>query len=67
MVKEPNPGSAEAVEAGCKCPVMDNLHGKGIPLTTSGCITQVAYWINGDCPIHGLPALRKAAEQDSDE
>lgn len=42
----PNPGSALAVDAGCRCPVLDNAHGKG------------CYWgegkffINGDCPLH---------------
>lgn len=25
----PNPGSKEAQEKGCKCPVMDNHYGKG--------------------------------------
>lgn len=24
-----NPGSDEAIKAGCKCPVLDNAHGKG--------------------------------------
>lgn len=25
----PNPGSEEAIKAGCKCPVIDNGYGKG--------------------------------------
>jgi hypothetical protein len=27
--KKYNPGSKEAISAGCKCPVLDNSHGKG--------------------------------------
>jgi len=46
-MKKPNPGSDEAVEAGCSCPRMDNGHGKG-SMWGPG-----TYWINGDCPIHG--------------
>jgi len=29
--KVPNPGSDEAIEQGCSCPVLDNHHGKGMP------------------------------------
>ena len=49
--KQPNPGSPEAVALGCKCPVMDNGHGKGIhDWTGQG---RELFWINGDCPLHG--------------
>ena len=44
----PNPGSPEAVKAGCKCPVLDNGHGKGGVWGIEG-----AYWINVCCPLHG--------------
>jgi hypothetical protein len=27
--KKPNPGSDDAIDAGCTCPVLDNGHGKG--------------------------------------
>ncbi len=27
--KIPNPGSPEAVSQGCRCPVIDNSHGRG--------------------------------------
>ena len=27
--KAPNPGSDDAIEQGCRCPVMDNAHGHG--------------------------------------
>ena len=41
----PTPGSSKAMEIGCKCPVIDNHHGKGRGDGT--------YWINANCPIHG--------------
>ena len=43
------PGSREAQIAGCTCPVLDNSTA-GIPLGDG----QFGYWVNGDCPIHGL-------------
>jgi hypothetical protein len=46
---KPNPGSPEAVEQGCQCPVMDNHQGAGIP--TGG--EDKMFWIAHDCPIHG--------------
>lgn len=36
------PGSSEAVEKGCKCPVMDNEE-----------MPEERKWVNADCPIHG--------------
>jgi hypothetical protein len=47
--KVPNPGSPEAVEQGCLCPVMDNHNGVGRPLGGA----ENAFWINYACPIHG--------------
>lgn len=41
----PNPGSDEAVEQGCTCPVLDNNHGRG---NRFGSFT-----IRMDCPLHG--------------
>lgn len=46
---KPNPGSKEATDAGCKCPVMDNNYGSGIPTS----IGEPNFWINDNCPIHG--------------
>lgn len=54
MLKEcgaqPNPGSKEAIEAGCRCPVLDNGHGRGFPWP--GCDTP-QFWISDNCPVHG--------------
>lgn len=44
----PNPGSKEAIELGCTCPVYDNCHGVGFPWGE----TDPAFWISGDCPLH---------------
>lgn len=55
----PNPGSDEAVNLGCWCPVLDNRRGAGVP-SSSG----VNFWISSGCPIHapitpaGLAALQ---------
>jgi hypothetical protein len=46
---KPSPGSKEAVEQGCTCPVMDNGHGWGIPDMKG----EIMFWINEDCPLHG--------------
>jgi len=43
----PNPGSKEALEQGCKCPVIDNGHG------IRGSYWGTGVWIyNCDCPLH---------------
>lgn len=43
-----NPGSPEAVDAGCECPVMDNRHGRGVPFPSGP-----VFWMNQLCPLHG--------------
>lgn len=48
-----NPGSKEAVDQGCTCPVMDNHHGAGIPFREKDGTTSVQFWINGECQLHG--------------
>jgi hypothetical protein len=49
--KQPNPGSDEAIKAGCKCPVIDNEHGKGVYWDEKG---GALFWINAECPLHGI-------------
>lgn len=44
-----NPGSDEAVQAGCTCPVIDNHYGKGVPSVEN----LRVFWMNSECPIHG--------------
>lgn len=43
----PPPGSEEAVELGCLCPVLDNARGVGY-LGVPG-----RWVVRADCPVHG--------------
>jgi hypothetical protein len=52
MNKPPNPGSDEALDAGCICAVLDNAHGRGafdFPPDEDG---NPMFWITGGCPLH---------------
>ena len=50
------PGSKQALNDGCICPVMDNHNGEG-----SGyfdCDGYPVFWFNYNCPLHGkLPDI----------
>lgn len=47
------PGSDEAIEAGCICPVMDNGHGRGYMGGMKDRETgKTMYVVFTDCPIH---------------
>jgi len=46
-----NPGSDEAIDAGCKCPVLDNGHGRGLYTDEKG---ERQFVIAGNCPLHGF-------------
>lgn len=48
MTEKPKPGSAEAVDLGCTCPIIDNHYGKGVILNG-----ERHYWEDEDCPLHG--------------
>ena len=58
----PNPGSDDAVALGCKCPVMDNCRGRGIP-TDGG----VCFYYSDDCPMHGRAPMQAPAPDVRDE
>lgn len=47
MKETPNPGSKEAQEMGCKCPVVDNHYGKGFMMDG-----EISFWYTQDCPVH---------------
>lgn len=47
MAKQPNPGSDEAVDLGCICPVLDNAHGVGMPYPDG-----FRFWVTDGCPLH---------------
>lgn len=56
----PTPGSEEAKERGCRCPILDNVRGQG-RTTRDG---DVLYWVTSDCPLHGdLRAQLAAAHE----
>lgn len=59
---KPNPGTQEAIKSGCTCPVMDNNHGKGIPIPGKDGTIQTGFWMSGDCPLHGFEDPLKASE-----
>ena len=46
----PPPGSPEATEHGCTCPVFDNCKGRGCGLTDKE--GELLYYINEKCPLH---------------
>jgi hypothetical protein len=52
---KPNPGSKEAREQGCTCPVIDNNFGEGAPDGLGG----VGFDVNAGCPLHGFARLPK--------
>ena len=53
MTNKPKPGSPEARLEGCKCPVIDNAHGKGYMGGVKDDKGETMYVINGACPMHG--------------
>ena len=50
MNATPPPGSPEAVEQGCTCPVFDNCKGRGCGLTDKD--GKPLYYIHKRCPLH---------------
>ena len=66
MTRNPQkPGSDEALDAGCRCPVMDNGHGRG----NYGNGEKYGWWVVEDCPIHvmGVDSLNlKDGDDESD-
>lgn len=48
--KQPNPGSDDAVAAGCTCPVMDNARGRGAWFSSG---PDAVFYQNEQCPLHG--------------
>lgn len=49
MTKPLNPGSPDARDLGCTCPVLDNGHGAG----RGGNGEEFGWYVRGDCPLHG--------------
>jgi len=53
-----NPGSQEAIDRGCTCPIMDNRWGKGWGVDEDG---MPIFVIQDDCPLHNLPSVKEDA------
>ena len=52
-----NPGSRAAIALGCKCPVIDNGHGKGYMGGAIGKDGNVQFVVNETCVLHGFPSV----------
>lgn len=57
MSDKPNPGSDEAQEQGCLCPVLDNGYGRGYR-----CLPGI-FVMREDCPLHGAQVSGFQAEE----
>lgn len=53
----PNPGSDDAIEMGCTCPILDNGHGRG-----SYYGKDVFIYADG-CPVHKWPEDEDVSER----
>lgn len=51
-MKQPNPGSKEALKLGCICAVLDNNHGKFPPWPPSDDCELGGWWVTEGCPVH---------------
>jgi len=56
MTDHTEPGSPEAIQNGCTCPVLDNHNGEG---------QDGAFWINAECPVH-VYTQRSKGDQTND-
>ena len=52
MEEKPNPGSDEALDEGCTCPVMDNRYGDGARVDPK--TGKVMFWYTEGCPVHSV-------------
>lgn len=48
----PNPGSHDAIQQGCVCPVYDNARGRRAPIPPDDEHPQGQWLIATDCPVH---------------
>ena len=54
---KPNPGSKEAQEQGCRCAVLDNRHGRGVPFPRDDGKDPnefPSFYVTEGCPLHDL-------------
>ena len=48
----PNPGSREAVKQGCRCPILDNGHGRGYMGGVKDKDGNTLFVYLASCPVH---------------
>lgn len=48
----PNPGSREAIALGCRCPQIDNAHGRGYLSGVKDETGTTLFVYREDCPVH---------------
>lgn len=51
---QPNPGSDDAIDFGCTCPVIDNGHGNGYHYVEG---REPEFVVTSGCPLHAVPAM----------
>lgn len=51
-IETPNPGSNEALDLGCICPVLDNGHGLGYLGGAKDAEGNTLFVYNLECPVH---------------
>lgn len=49
---KPPPGSPAAISAGCRCPVLDNAHGRGWMGGVKDERGEIIFVTSSDCPLH---------------
>lgn len=52
----PNPGTEEAIAKGCRCPIIDNHFGRGVP-SRDGRL----FYYTASCPVHSPSSPTDAA------
>lgn len=50
----PHPGTQEAIDQLCSCPILDNAYGQGYMKLKDG---TVLYVMSEDCPLHSTNAI----------
>lgn len=56
-----NPGSNEAIEQGCTCPVLDNGRGRGYMGGVKDKDGNTMFIMNDSCPLHKSEPIGRAA------
>jgi len=58
MSPKPNPGTPEALDLGCTCPVLDNHYGDGFVVNG-----ERIWWRNSECPLHSAKKRKKEVKK----